>query len=485
LSEDTDSISSKAGVKEGDVLAGKYRIDKILGAGGMGVVVAAHHIQLDERVAIKFLLPAALHNKEAVTRFAREARAAVKIKSEHVVRVSDVGTLETGAPYMVMEFLEGSDLSSWLANKGPLPVEQAVEFVLQACEAIAEAHALGIVHRDLKPANLFVLKRPGGSLSVKVLDFGISKVTGLGASGPDLSMTKTSSVMGSPLYMSPEQMQSSKDADARSDIWALGVILYELLTGRPPFEADAMPELVVKILTANPVPIRNLRADAPGGIERVIYKALEKDRGRRYATVGELAHDLIEFGNKRARASVERISSVLQAAGLSASALALPPSSDTATPPANATMAAWGQTSPGAMGGKRMLISAAALVVVTVIVTIAVVGRKSSSDGDIAKPTVASEPAPAAPPAAAAPAPAAAEPESAKPAAVAPAVAPAQPEPEAPATATAKASGASGKKTTATKPPASAAPKAPPPPAASAKPAPAPTPRFNAFDDRK
>src|SRR5450432_1595855 len=150
----------------------------------MGVVVRAHHLQLDQRVAIKFMLREALGNAEAVGRFAREARAAVRIKSEHVARVSDVGVLENGAPYMVMEYLEGGDLSTWLKQQGRLPVEQAVEFVLQASEAIAEAHALGIVHRDLKPANLFVIRRPDGALSVKVLDFGISKVTGLGSSAP-------------------------------------------------------------------------------------------------------------------------------------------------------------------------------------------------------------------------------------------------------------------------------------------------------------
>src|SRR5271168_2704525 len=148
------SHSSAAGVEPGQILAGKYRIDQVLGVGGMGVVVAAHHIQLDERVALKFLLPEALHNPESVARFAREARAAVKIKSEHVARVTDVGQLENGAPYMVMEYLEGSDLATWLQDRGRLPVDQAVDFVLQASEALADAHALGIVHRDLKPANL-------------------------------------------------------------------------------------------------------------------------------------------------------------------------------------------------------------------------------------------------------------------------------------------------------------------------------------------
>ncbi len=217
---------------EGEILAGKYRIEKVLGEGGMGVVVAAQHIHLDDRVAIKFLLPGAKSNPEVLARFAREARAAVKIKSEHVARVSDVGTLENGTPYMVMEYLEGSDLAAWVHERGALSLEQATEFVLQACEAIAEAHTLGIVHRDLKPANLYVIRRPDGKLSVKVLDFGISKVTRAAASGPDMSLTKTAAFMGSPLYMSPEQMESARNADVRSNVWALGVILYELVAFR-------------------------------------------------------------------------------------------------------------------------------------------------------------------------------------------------------------------------------------------------------------
>jgi eukaryotic-like serine/threonine-protein kinase len=211
--------NSAAGVREGDILAGKYRVERVLGIGGMGVVVAAHHLQLDEKVALKFLLPEALGNSEAVARFAREARAAVKIKSEHVARVIDVGTLPNGAPYMVMEYLDGGDLAAWLQERGPLPIEQAVEFVLQACVAVADAHALGIIHRDLKPANLFCVRRSDGQLSIKVLDFGISKMTPFGGSGPS-AMTHTSALMGSPLYMSPEQMRSAKDTNPRTDIWA-------------------------------------------------------------------------------------------------------------------------------------------------------------------------------------------------------------------------------------------------------------------------
>jgi len=356
-----------AGVREGDVLAGKYRIDKVLGIGGMGVVVAAHHIQLDDRVAIKFLLPEALANRETVARFAREAQAAVKIKSEHVARVSDVGTLENGAPFMVMEYLDGGDLAAWIAKRGALPAEQAVEFVLQACEAIAEAHSLGIVHRDLKPANLFVIRRPDGGLSVKVLDFGISKRTGFGTGGS--SMTRTSAVMGSPLYMSPEQMQSSKDTDPRSDIWALGIILYELLTGDAPFVADTMPELVLKIISSPAPLLRAMKPEAPIGLERVILRCLERDRAKRYQSIGELAAALVEYGPKRARVSLERITGILRGAGMAPQGLSSPPPSEpvsVAAPPPG-TAASWGQTAAGAARSKGPMVAiAAALVLVGV-----------------------------------------------------------------------------------------------------------------------
>jgi serine/threonine-protein kinase len=353
-----------AGVREGDILAGKYRIDKILGIGGMGVVVAAHHIHLDDRVAIKFLLPDALANRETVARFAREAQAAVKIKSEHVARVADVGTLDNGAPYMVMEYLDGGDLANWLEKRGAMPVEQAAEFLLQACEAIAEAHALGIVHRDLKPANLFVVKRPDGGLSVKVLDFGISKRTGLGAS--EAGMTRTTAVMGSPLYMSPEQMQSSKDTDPRSDIWALGIILYELITGDAPFVADTMPELVLKIVSSPPPLLRTKRPDAPVALEQIILKCVEKDRSKRYQNVAEFAAALVDYAPKRARVSVERIAGVMQGAGIATGNLLPPESIRAEAPPAGSgTINAWGQTAAGVGRGRgAIVVGGIALVLV-------------------------------------------------------------------------------------------------------------------------
>jgi serine/threonine-protein kinase len=356
--------NSAAGVVEGDVLEGKYRIERVLGVGGMGVVVAAHHIQLDEKVALKFLLPAALGNPDAVDRFAREARAAVKIKSEHVARVTDVGALQDGAPYMVMEYLEGGDLEAWLQEHGPLPVEQAVEFVLQACEAIAEAHALGIVHRDLKPANLFCIRRADGLLSIKVLDFGISKrMTSTSRSAPG-SMSRTAGLMGSPLYMSPEQMSSPKDVDAQTDIWALGVILFELLTGRTAFVTDSVIELAVKISSEATPAIRSLRPDVPVGLEAIVFRCLEKDPHQRFPNVAELALALLPFGPERAKASVERISGVMQAAGLSSIAPALPPPPRGMSTRASATVSPVTRTT---LGTSRAKVAATVMGLVGVL----------------------------------------------------------------------------------------------------------------------
>jgi serine/threonine protein kinase len=326
-------------VQEGQILAGKYRVERVLGVGGMGVVVSALHLQLDQRVALKFLLTEALANEEAVARFAREARAAVKIKSVHVARVSDVGTLETGAPYMVMEYLHGSDLSVLLHERGPLPYPDAIDLVLQACEALAEAHAHGIVHRDLKPANLFLITGPDGSPCIKVLDFGISKLTNPNPSSGDYGMTRTQAIMGSPLYMSPEQMTSSRDVDGRADIWAIGTILFELVTGRPPFLADSMPQLCGMILQEAPPSPRQLRPELPDGLQAVILRCLEKKRDARFGNVAELAAALAPFGTPNAVRSAERVSRVLSAAGISSRQLEIPADALGAR-----TSSAWGTT---------------------------------------------------------------------------------------------------------------------------------------------
>jgi len=363
-------------VSEGQVLAGKYRIERVLGRGAMGLVVAATHLQLGERVALKFLLPEALQNRDSVARFEREARAAVRIKSEHVARVSDVGTLENGAPYMVMEYLEGIDLSGWLMQRGALPVAQAVDFTLQACEAIAEAHALGIVHRDLKPANLFVVQRSDGLLAVKVLDFGISKFTG--PDSADAAMTKTTAVMGSPLYMSPEQMQSAKDVDPRGDIWALGIVLYELLSGRLPFPGETMAELVLKVVAAPPVALSVVCPRVPAALEAVVFKCLEKDRGARYQNVADLALALLDFAPPHSRVSVERISRVMQRAGTPVSLS--PASLSGNAPPAPAavqTHVSWGQSSAPTPHRRRTVLITAALLLVAVSIVGAVAFKRS------------------------------------------------------------------------------------------------------------
>jgi serine/threonine protein kinase len=328
--------------QEGDVLAGKYRIERVLGVGGMGMIVSALHLHLDERVAIKFLLPEALSNPEAVARFAREARAAVKIKSEHVARVIDVATLENGAPYLVMEFLRGHDLSQLLQEHGALPAPLAVEYVLQACEALAEAHALGIVHRDLKPANLFLTTRADGSPCIKVLDFGISKVTRMSGSGPEMGMTRTQVMLGSPLYMSPEQLASARDVDPRSDIWAVGTVLYELVTGRVPFEAETMPQLCTQILSSEPPAPRSIRPDVPELLEPIIWRCLRKERQQRYPDVGALANDLARLVPDSGPRSAERILRVLSSSGASSPA----PVSSVPSGLGSNTGAAWVKTQP-------------------------------------------------------------------------------------------------------------------------------------------
>lgn len=260
----------------------------------MGVVVLAEHIELRERVAIKFLLDDAAGNTELSERFLREARAAVKIRSEHVVRVSDVGRLPSGAPYLVMEYLEGEDLAQRL-ERGPVPISDAVDYVMQCCEAMHVAHRSGIVHRDLKPANLFLTRRPDGSPIIKVLDFGISKVSG--GEGAQLSLTATQAMMGSPLYMSPEQMRSSKDVSAATDIWALGVILHELIAGDVPFTGASVTEVLVRVMQDAPPRLRSLRAEVPEGLEAVVLRCLAKAPAERYSSVAALAVALTPFAS--------------------------------------------------------------------------------------------------------------------------------------------------------------------------------------------
>jgi len=328
----------------------------------MGVVVAATHEQLEQRVALKFLRPDLVSNVEVVRRFMRESRAAVKIQSEHVARVLDVGTTESGTPYMVMEYLDGEDLSQVLTDRGALPAEETVGFVLEACEAIAEAHSLGIVHRDLKPANLFLARRPSGRPIVKVLDFGISKAPG----GKDAGTTSTTALMGSPVYMSPEQMVAPEKVDVRTDVWCLGVVLYEMLTAKLPFEGETMPELVFKVVQNPHVPLGPLRPDLPEGLVAVVDRCLEKDQAERFSNVASLAKALAPFAAPRSAQSVERIQHLLGVnAGMAPSVRPRPaaiprPDGQTFLP----------TTSQTAAPRSRMLLVPAALAVVVAVLLV-------------------------------------------------------------------------------------------------------------------
>jgi serine/threonine protein kinase len=289
----------------GSELVGRYRVIRTMSAGGMGTVVEALHLQLAQRVAIKFLLPDLCSQRDAVTRFLREARSTVQIESEHVARVTDVGTSEEGVPFLVMEYLEGLDLSDVLEREKRLPMAQAVSMVAQACDAIAEAHSLGIIHRDLKPSNLFWTVRRDGSRILKVLDFGISKaITEMSVGGA--FATGTATVMGSPHYMSPEQVRSSKHVDPRADIWSLGVILHELLAGETPFKGESLPGVLASIVADPPVSLRLARPEVPLGLEAIVTRCLQKERSQRYPSVPELARALSTFAPPDAHSALLR-----------------------------------------------------------------------------------------------------------------------------------------------------------------------------------
>jgi serine/threonine protein kinase len=282
----------------GEVIADKYVIESVVGAGGMGVVVAARHLQLGQQVAIKLLRLNNLEpdrQLEARVRFLREGQAAAALSSDHVVRIHDVGTLESGEPFMVMELLRGEDLAKLLDRQGPAPVPVAVDYVLQACHAVAEAHASGIVHRDLKPSNLFVSLKSDGKAIVKVLDFGISKTTSRGQEEFDGNLTDTRSVVGSPFYMSPEQVRDAKRVDARTDVWSLGMILYEMLSGEPAFNASTLPGICAAIAADTPRPLREGRPEVPPDLAAVVERCLEKDPDRRFQKVSDLVRALAPF----------------------------------------------------------------------------------------------------------------------------------------------------------------------------------------------
>jgi serine/threonine-protein kinase len=274
-------------VPVGSLVAGKYEVEGLLGRGGMGVVVAATDVELRRKVAIKFV---ERQSEQATARFMREARAAAQIDSEHVTRVFEVGRLEQGSPYIVLERLEGQNLAGVIAA-GPVPPAEAAGHALEICEALARAHAARIVHRDLKPENLFLHTRRDGSRIIKLLDFGISKSLEFTA------LTESQAIVGSPQYLAPEQIESPERVDPRTDLWSLGVVLYELVSGERPFRGGSMAELCMNILSGQVPPLAGKVSALPEGFEAVLRRCLTRNMAERYPSVAELARALAPFAD--------------------------------------------------------------------------------------------------------------------------------------------------------------------------------------------
>jgi serine/threonine protein kinase len=303
-----DGKSVELVLHPGTVVAGKYRVERTLAEGGMGLVVAATHLHLDQRVALKFLRGSrgevTSQQWDALARFSREAKAVAQLRSEHVAHVLDAGVTDEGTPYMVMEYLEGRSLAGALQADGPLDVASAAEYGIQACEGLAEAHANGIVHRDIKPYNLFLTERSPGRKAIKIVDFGISKFA-------FADHVVTGVIVGSPCYMSPEQLRSTASVDHRSDIWSLGATLYELLAGHAAFDASqTLPELVTSILDKPAPNVRDVRGDVPEGLAAIVARCLAKDREGRFQSAGEVAMALLAFAPTRAHVPAERAASM-------------------------------------------------------------------------------------------------------------------------------------------------------------------------------
>ena len=300
----------------GDVIDGRYRVDALLGHGGMAAVYRATHLALEQPFAIKVVSPQIREIPGMAQRFLREARAATQLKSAHVARVSDVGMMADGAPYMVMEFLEGRDLDTIIELHEVVPVTDVVDYVLQACEALAEVHGLGIIHRDLKPANLFLTVGADGLPCVKLIDFGISRFESP-LSPKDLAkLTTPDTVMGSPRYMSPEQMEAASNADERSDIYGLGAILFELLTHKPPHDGETMLDIYAAAVQGPPPAPSSIRSDVPRELDEVILRALKTDPAERFVDVADLAVALAPFGPEGSTARADQIARVLDTSRL-------------------------------------------------------------------------------------------------------------------------------------------------------------------------
>lgn len=313
-------------VREGEVLAGKYRVERIPGRNGLGVLVQVRHVELGQAVTLKFLVPDACVYPEFVQRFIREARSAVKIQGEHVARVTDVGRLESGAPYMVREYLRGPDLAEVVKVRGALPVEEACDYILQAAEAVAEAHAIGIAHRNLRPTTLVVTRRSDGAPLVKVFDFAAAEALHVEPfTQRSVSMVGSSALLASLPYLSPEQVRDPHGVDFRADVYGLGAVLYELLSGVAPFEAESAPALLAMVAADTPVPLATLRPDLPAALEQAVMRCLAKSRELRFASIADLATVLRPFASQESASSSDHIQRLARRS-------ARPPLADARTP---------------------------------------------------------------------------------------------------------------------------------------------------------
>jgi serine/threonine-protein kinase len=390
----------------GAVVGGKYEIVGVVGKGGMGVVFEATHKRLSQRVALKMLRPHVRDDPETIARFEREARAAGQLRSMNIARVLDVETQNAELPYIVMEFLEGRDLEDEIAEVGMLPVPEAVDYVLQACAGIHEAHELGIIHRDLKPANLFLCRTPDGPI-IKILDFGISKIK----TEQDSRLTAAMTTMGSPIYMSPEQLRDVKDVDQRADVWGLGIILFELLTGRTPFVGTVTS--VTASIVADPAPtLSSLRDGIPPGLEAIVAKALEKKPEARFQDAETFGEALSMFaspeGSRRFHASL----SMPVATPRSLRPVATPADAETrpSFSPGETRNAFTSASFANALRPRRTrwvaALAAVAAVVAVLVVVLTLAARRAETRAASAQPPAA-ESNPAAPPAVASAAPSA------------------------------------------------------------------------------
>jgi serine/threonine protein kinase len=295
-------VTLPTSIPRGLILSDRYLIGPIIGEGGMGTVCEAFHLGLDVPVAIKVIRADLRDTPEFVQRFLNEGRAAASLKGEHIARVYDVGQLDSGEPYLVMEKLDGIELETFIQESGPLGAADAANLVMEACEGLAEAHAMSLVHRDIKPANLFLARRADSKLVLKILDFGISKRLNRAAVGK--SLTDPGRSLGSPWYMAPEQMRNAARVDQRADIWSLGVLLFELLTKQPPFDGEAVPEVCAKVLTEPTPSLRALAPEVDPDLEAIVMRCLEKDADLRYQTVAELMRDLAPHTSRLTPSSI-------------------------------------------------------------------------------------------------------------------------------------------------------------------------------------